>query len=268
MRPMSRKQSELFRSLRLQIEAKDRELADQKWVFEQFLNSPSWRLTYPIRWLAKQLRALRDRIVGPSKNSEPIVAPGPALAEETTTDAGTIDSILELKQPFTDFFRMQLRLFLTSSEFLELPQSDNPEVSVILVLFNRAELTLACLRSILENHSDRMEIIIVDNASQDETPLLLDRLRGARIIRNKENKNFLLAVNEAAREARGEYLLLLNNDAQLLPGSLHAALRTIRSAWKSLSSTMRPKMRHRSCSIGCAEPGSFETKKTKTSFSQ
>src|SRR6516165_10748374 len=227
---MSRKQSELIRSLRLQIEAKDRELADQKWVFEQFLNSPSWRLTYPIRWLAKQLRALRDLVLGPSKNSEPIAAPGPALAEETTTDAGAIDSILDLKQLFTDFFRMQLRLFLTSSEFLELPQSDNPEVSVILVLFNRAELTLACLRSILENHSDRMEIIIVDNASQDETPLLLDRLRGARIIRNNENKNFLLAVTEAAREERGEYLLILNNDAQLLPGSLHAALRTIRSA--------------------------------------
>src|SRR5215471_309688 len=227
---MSRKQSELIRSLRLQIEAKDRELADQKWVFEQFLNSPSWRLTYPIRWLAKQLRALRDRILGQSKNSELIVASKPALAEETTADVDAIDSILELKQLFTDFYRMQLRLFLTSSEFLELPQNDSPEVSAILVLFNRAELTLACLRSILENHSERMEIIIVDNASQDETPLLLDRLRGARIIRNKENKNFLLAVNQAAREARGEYLLLLNNDAQLLPGTLESALNTIRSA--------------------------------------
>src|SRR6516165_10149129 len=104
---MSRKQSELIRSLRLQIEAKDRELADQKWVFEQFLNSPSWRLTYPIRWLAKQLRALRDRVLGPSKNSEPIAAPGLASAEETV-DGGAIDSILELKQLFTDFFRMQL----------------------------------------------------------------------------------------------------------------------------------------------------------------
>ena len=227
---MSRKQSELIRSLRLQIEAKDRELADQKWVFEQFLNSPSWRLTYPIRWLAKQLRVLRDHILGHSKNSEPMAASRPAPPEDTLADTGNIDSILELKQLFTDFYRMQLRLFLTSPEFLELPQSDSPEVSVILVLFNRAELTLACLRSILENHSERMEIIIVDNASQDETPFLLDRLRGARIIRNKENKNFLLAVNQASREACGEYLLLLNNDAQLLPGSLHAAQRTIRSA--------------------------------------
>ena len=75
-----------------------------------------------------------------------------------------------------------------------------------------------------------MEIIIVDNNSHDETSLLLDRLRGARIIRNAENRNFLLAVNQAAKEARGEYLLLLNNDAQVLPGTLRSALNTIRSA--------------------------------------
>src|SRR5262249_49150232 len=48
-------------------------------------------------------------------------------------------------------------------------------------------------------------------------------------IRNSENRNFLLAVNQAALEARGRYLLLLNNDAQLLPGSLRAALDTIES---------------------------------------
>ena len=47
---------------------------------------------------------------------------------------------------------------------------------------------------------------------------------GARIIRNDENLNFLLAVNQAAAEARGEYLLLLNNDAQVLPGTLRSAL--------------------------------------------
>jgi hypothetical protein len=93
---MSRKQSELIRSLLLQIEAKDRELADQKWVFEQFLNSPSWRLTYPIRWLAKQLRILRDLILGQSKNPEPIAASRPAPAEDTLADTGGIDSILEL----------------------------------------------------------------------------------------------------------------------------------------------------------------------------
>jgi GT2 family glycosyltransferase/glycosyltransferase involved in cell wall biosynthesis len=91
-------------------------------------------------------------------------------------------------------------------------------------------LTLACLRSLAENHSERLEIIIVDNASSDDTSKLLDRLGGVRVIRNSENLNFLLGVNQAAREAHGKYLLILNNDAQLQPGTLRSALATIRSS--------------------------------------
>src|SRR2546425_3440263 len=53
-------QNELVQSLRKQLEATERELANQKWVFERFLESPSWRMTYPVRWLAKQARTLRN----------------------------------------------------------------------------------------------------------------------------------------------------------------------------------------------------------------
>src|SRR6188768_3562511 len=51
-------QSELLRALRKELSAKEKELADQKWVFEQFLQSPSWRWTAPIRWVANRLRNL------------------------------------------------------------------------------------------------------------------------------------------------------------------------------------------------------------------
>ena len=53
---LSRKQSELIRLLRKQLEAKERELADTKWVFERFQESPSWKLTAPLRWIARKLR--------------------------------------------------------------------------------------------------------------------------------------------------------------------------------------------------------------------
>ena len=226
------RQNELIRSLRKQLEAKEREFADLKWLFEQFLQSPSWRLTRPIRWLAKTFRLIRYRILGQSLPAEE----GPARPEpdrvsiEKEPSEVEAQSPFELKRLFTDLYRVQLQSFLTSNAILQLPQADNPEISVLLVLFNRAELTFACLRALAENHSERMEIIIVDNNSRDETTLLLDRLRGVRIIRNAENRNFLLAVNQAAKEARGDYVLLLNNDAQVLPGTLHCALKTIRSA--------------------------------------
>ena len=72
-----------------------------------------------------------------------------------------------------------------------------------------------------------VEVIILDNGSTDLTAALLARLRGAKVIRNSENMHYLRGVNRAAREAGGDYLLLLNNDAQLFPGTLDAAVATI-----------------------------------------
>jgi GT2 family glycosyltransferase len=220
-------QNELIRSLRKQLAATEKELANQKWVFDQFMKSPSWRMTYPVRWLAKQLRALRDWLTG-----KQTAAMANSTVDETGESGGVDipDASLDLKEFFTNLYRIQLQSFLTAGSPLQLPHSESPELSVILILFNRAELTLACLRSLAENFLERMEIIIIDNASQDETPQLLDHLRGVKIIRNAENRNFLLGVNQAARQATGEYLLILNNDAQVLPGTLQSALQTMRSA--------------------------------------
>jgi hypothetical protein len=70
---------------------------------------------------------------------------------------------------------------------------------------------------------------MVDNASTDETGRMLDRLDGACIVRNSENVHFLRAVNQGAAEARGS-ALLLNNDANLMPGAPRAALESLHSA--------------------------------------
>jgi GT2 family glycosyltransferase len=72
-----------------------------------------------------------------------------------------------------------------------------------------------------------MDIIIVDNNSSDDTASLLDRLEGATIVRNSANMHFLKAANAGAREARGRYILFLNNDAQVHPGSIQAAIETL-----------------------------------------
>ncbi len=141
-----------------------------------------------------------------------------------------LDSGLTVKSSYDHQFRIWFESFLVSGSRLELPHSETPKVSVLLVLFNRSELTFACLRSIVECRSEDLEVIIVDNASTDDTAKLLDRVCGARIIRNPTNSHFLLAANQAAREAKGEHILLLNNDAQLLPGTIRSALRTLTSA--------------------------------------
>src|SRR5207247_2030545 len=71
--------------LRRQLEATERELANQKWVFERFLESPAWRMTYPIRWIARQARRLFPSPSGRGKREghriEQILKPSPAAPD-------------------------------------------------------------------------------------------------------------------------------------------------------------------------------------------
>lgn len=106
-----------------------------------------------------------------------------------------------------------------------------PDVSVIVVTRNTREMTLAAVRSVLE-HRDSLavEVTVVDNGSIDGTAeALCESFPEARCLRSETNLGFAKAVNQAARECSGEFLLLLNSDAVLQPGALSAAIEWMRS---------------------------------------
>ena len=85
-------------------------------------------------------------------------------------------------------------------------------ISVIIPIIDQKEMTLACIDSV-EAHTDDYEIIIVDNGSE---PRWFNRKLA--YIRNEENLGFPVAVNQGIRAAKGENIILLNNDVIVTPG--------------------------------------------------
>jgi GT2 family glycosyltransferase len=97
-------------------------------------------------------------------------------------------------------------------------------ISVIVVNWNRKELLRACLRSLARQQDVEFETIVVDNGSLDGSADVAEQEFGVRVIRNRENRGFCAANNQGIDVAGGEFIALLNNDAEAEPGWL-AALR-------------------------------------------
>ena len=103
-------------------------------------------------------------------------------------------------------------------------------ISVIVVNWNRKDLLRACLSSLRQQADVAFEVILVDNGSADGSPDMAECEFEAKVIRNRENRGFCAANNQGIAVARGEFIALLNNDAEAGPGWLTALLRACTSA--------------------------------------
>ncbi len=102
---------------------------------------------------------------------------------------------------------------LAARGLLHLPFSSEPRASIVIPVFNEFDRTYLCLASILERSGDvPYEVVVVDDASSDETRELQRVISGARILRNETNAGFIEACNRGAETARGEFVVFLNND--------------------------------------------------------
>ena len=98
------------------------------------------------------------------------------------------------------------------------------EVSVIVVARDRFALTMLALASLRANHPGALELIFVDSGSTDETRGIGRYLTGARLLRFEGNIGFVRGCNAALAHASAPAVLFMNNDVELAPGCLAAAL--------------------------------------------
>lgn len=106
----------------------------------------------------------------------------------------------------------------------------NPVVSICIAHFNGIDLIDACIESVRRQDCGfAVEIIVHDDASADDSVQhIQDRHPDVQLIVSNKNAGFCCANNRMAAVASGEFLLLLNNDAELFPDALQVLYRTAR----------------------------------------
>lgn len=100
------------------------------------------------------------------------------------------------------------------------------ELSIIIVNYNTADLLLQTIRSVIETVRAAYEVIVVDNASTDNSCQLVGKTYGDRVrwIQRLDNAGFGVANNDGILHASGQYILFLNPDTIALPQAIDVLL--------------------------------------------
>ncbi len=105
--------------------------------------------------------------------------------------------------------------------------TDAPIVSIVVPTFNRRDRLARCVDKIKQNVSASHEIIVVDGDSTDGTREWLAQCANLHVILEEKREGAVKAFNKGFRAAEGRYVMWLNDDAFVLPGSVEAAVEMI-----------------------------------------
>jgi len=189
--------------------------------------SLSWRLTRPLRFGMRKLRGLRARLAFSATRTLGLWQRLRGSLRRRGL-AGTVQRALR------DLRRSRPPLVAVAGAPADalayadivLPAATQPQVSIVIPVYNKIAYTLACLQSLAQHAgAATFEVIVVDDCSSDDTPGRLADVEGLRVIRNAQNLGCVGSCNAGAAAARGEFVLFLNNDTVVTPGWLEALLR-------------------------------------------
>lgn len=108
-------------------------------------------------------------------------------------------------------------------------QNQYPLVSIITVNFNQTEVTCALLSSLQNITYPNIEVLVIDNASDDDPQIIRQRFPNVVLILNPINYGFAAGNNFGLMRAKGDYVLLLNNDTEVARGFLEPLVNKLKN---------------------------------------
>ncbi len=191
---------------------------------EGLLNSWSWRITAPLRKVFLLGKALPN--IDALQKTVMRYAP-PGTGRRKIIESVYLNVFIKISSCGVKKRDFDVNL-VTNFSPLSFPLSKSPVVSIVIPAYNKFVYTYNCLKAVLEHTGDtRYEIIIVDNASTDQTVDIARIVKNITVIKNRENLGFVEACNEGARKAEGKYILFLNNDTKVQEGWLRPMVETV-----------------------------------------
>lgn len=160
----------------------------------------------------------------------------PLLEDIVETGEMTLKQMAE-KMPHLPLDRIEifmtslvLKGFLVQEGILDLQAGEYPRITVIIPVRNRPRDISACLSSLalIDYPSEKLEIIVVDDASNDSTPKMVGRFPGVRLISQTEHRQASFCRNLGAQQARGELLAFIDSDCTADPLWLKALVPAFR----------------------------------------
>lgn len=198
------------------------------------INSYSWKLMRPVRVVNRGLRKSIGRLRHTLWRLRMLLG-RTRLSLRTRGLSGTVSRVRDHlstssgEQPATPLVGERVQnVALSALERVVFDACQEPEFSIVIPVFNQRHHTHGCLQSIARTcHGLAVEVIVVDDCSGDDTAAMIEqRTNGVKLLRNEVNSGFIRSCNRGAAEARGRWLVLLNNDTEVCEGWLQAMRKT------------------------------------------